>query len=82
MKKATIWIFSMFLFLSCSTREANSIPKSTGQIIKIVKDGEGVMILIEFKPADMLVRYDAGNTYTRWFEGADTCRVGQVVTLK
>lgn len=81
MKKATIWIFSMFLFLSCNTREVNSIPHSKGEIIRIVKDDQGVMILIEFKAADDHCA-NCGITYTRWFEGADTCRVGQVITLK
>lgn len=81
MKKATIWIFSMFLFLSCTTRQGTEIPRSRGEIIRIVKDNQGVMILIEFKAADDPCA-NCGITYTRWFEGADTCRVGQVVTLK
>lgn len=72
--KKLIYI-ALIAIASCSTRGDNYIYLTEGKIVQVVKDEEGAIIQVKFQ--------DAKGTYTTmWFIGADSCKVGQTLTIK
>lgn len=72
--KKILFIFLTFILVSCDDA-LNSPAVSNGEIIKVTKYSDNVVIHVRFK--------GVGNySCTFQFIGSDTCRVGQQIKLQ
>lgn len=67
----------LICLLSCGTRDINYIVSPEGKIIHIEKDDEGVMVEVAFSQNN-----DNIHQVSFWFQGSDTCKVGQIIKLR
>lgn len=78
-------IFSLLIFnllSACSSQPSDAWrPRSSGVISRVDKSYNKVYIQVTFKYFDFNAG-DGNDGISIWFQGSDTCRVGQVVTLK
>lgn len=72
MKK--IIIFICVFLISCN--RPFEVKENEGEIIEIVKKNQDIYVQIEFDHSI------GGYSYSYWFIGSDTCKVGQKIQLK